>query len=185
MTEARRIAGFWLGQMADELISIPEIAVLHARHKSVIHKLVSRLGIETHLIRRQESRGQKVAYIAQSDYQVLLDFMNSSTNSEIESDSQSAISGNFYLIQLEPDLDVGRFKVGFATDMNERLRAHRTSAPFASLVKKWPCKLLWEKTAIECVTSGCERLHTEVFRTSDLNAVVQRADSFFALMPNS
>jgi hypothetical protein len=89
----------------------------------------------------------------------------------------------FYLIQLEPDFDPGRFKIGFAASLPERLRHLRCSAPFAAVLKTWPCRRLWEKTAIDCVSAGCERLHTEVFRTASLDEVVGRCDGFFAIMP--
>lgn len=73
---------------------------------------------------------------------------------------------------------------GFGADVNERLRRHKTSAPFARIIKAWPCRGLWEKTAIDCVSEGCERLHTEVFRTQDIGEVLKKADSFFGLMPD-
>jgi hypothetical protein len=91
--------------------------------------------------------------------------------------------GVFYLLLLEPDHDPGRFKVGFAINLPDRLRALRCSAPFAIVIKSWPCKNLWEKTAIECVSEGCERLHTEVFRTASIETVIAKCESFFALMP--
>lgn len=174
--------------MSEDLISIPDIARLHARHKSVVHKVVRRHGIETHLLRSgSETHGQRVLYIRRGDYERIVaelarldkaDEGDTETESEVE-----ATSGVFYVVLLEPTLDPGRFKVGFATSIDERLRKHRTSAPFATVVKAWPCKLLWEKTAIDCVTVGCERLHTEVFRSDDVAAVVARADAFFGMMP--
>ena len=88
--------------------------------------------------------------------------------------------GFFYLLCLE---DPSRFKVGFASNLNERLRQHRCSAPYTQVVKTWPCRRLWEKTAIECVTDGCERLHTEVFRSQSLESVEQKCERFFTLMP--
>ncbi len=39
--------------------------------------------------------------------------------------------GFFYLIQLEPEHDSGRFKLGFTMDLDGRLQKHRCSAPFA------------------------------------------------------
>lgn len=90
----------------------------------------------------------------------------------------------FYLIQLEPELDPLRIKLGFATDVNERLRSHKTSAPLAELVQTWPCKLLWEKTAIECITNGAEQMYTEVFRVDNLEETIALADRFFDLMPS-
>ena len=88
------------------------------------------------------------------------------------------------MIQLEPQFDPGRFKVGFTTNISERIRSHRTSAPFSAIIKQWSCKLLWEKTAIECMTQDCEQLHTEVFRTDNLNEVIGRGESFFGIMPS-
>ena len=87
------------------------------------------------------------------------------------------------MIQLEPDHDPGRFKVGFAANINERLRAHRCSDPFAEILKTWACRRTWERTAIDCVTATCEQVHTEVFRTESLDDVKARCDAFFDIMP--
>jgi len=87
------------------------------------------------------------------------------------------------IIQLEPEHDLGRFKVGFATNIEERLRSHKTAAPFYKVLRTWPCKLLWEKTAMECASQGCVRLHTEVFRTDAIDEVQSRCEQFFGLMP--
>jgi hypothetical protein len=95
----------------------------------------------------------------------------------------SAEEGVFYVVQLEPELDPGRFKVGFAASMPERLRQLRCSAPFARVVRSWPCRRLWERTAIDCASAGCERLHTEVFRAASLDPIVARCERFFAVMP--
>ena len=67
---------------------------------------------------------------------------------------------------------------------NERQkRVAGCSAPFAEVVATWPCKRLWERTAIECVSDGSERIHTEVFRTASLVSVREKCERFFALMP--
>jgi hypothetical protein len=50
-------------------------------------------------------------------------------------------------------------------------------------MKSWKCKFLWEKTAIDCVTDGCERLHTEVFRTNSIDRVAAKCEQFFEIMP--
>jgi hypothetical protein len=84
---------------------------------------------------------------------------------------------------LEPNHDPGRFKLGFATNIDERLRSHKTAAPFSKLLKTWPCKLLWEKTAIDCVSQGCIQIYTEVFRTESIDVVLSRCYQFFKLMP--
>ena len=43
---------------------------------------------------------------------------------------------------------------------------------------------IWERAALDCVTNGCEQLHTEVFRAESLEQVSSRAQSFFSIMPS-
>lgn len=40
------------------------------------------------------------------------------------------------------------------------------------------------RAAIDCATDGCERLHTEVFRSVTLESGARRADAFFSVMPS-
>ena len=116
-----------------------------------------------------------------------LQISNADVNLDDEANGTSVLDaaeeGVFYLVQLEPDLDPGRFKIGFTASLPERLRHLRCAAPFAVVVKFWPCRRLWEKTAIDCVSVGFERLHTEVFRAGSLDEASRRCDNFFAMMP--
>jgi hypothetical protein len=178
--------------MGDDLISVMDVANYYGKHKQSIFKILRRLEIDTNMVRNSSSKNQLVAYITQDDFQRVSEVLVPSVKrQEVNQDDDeeavafvSAEVGVFYLIQLEPSVDPGRFKVGFAANMPDRLRALRCSAPFASIIKKWPCKRLWEKTAIDCVSVGCERLHTEVFRVSSLDAVVSRCEQFFSQMPS-
>ena len=159
--------------------------------KQRIFKILPRLGIRP-TQRREASRGnQNVATVSQSEATAI--------RTEIEKASALAASngsglgipavftsddnGFFYLIQLEPDHDAGRFKVGFTMDLDGRLQKHRCAAPFAQYVGTWPCKRAWERAAIDCITNGCEQLHTEVFRAPMLDRIAARAQSFFSIMP--
>ena len=162
------------------LISIGEIATNHGRRRESVHNIVKRLGIDTVKVARANARGQKVSCITMEDYRLLEQHLADSTQ---KADNNNAFRGVFYLAQIEPVLDPGRFKVGFTADISERIRNHKTIAPFLEIVKTWPCKPLWERTAIECVTHKCEQIHTEVFRTDDIQKVIERADEFFEIMP--
>lgn len=162
------------------LISLGDIAKSHGRGRQTIHKIVRRLGISTVKATSENARGQKVSCITMEDYTKLEQHL---TQPKQENKNQNESGGVFYLVLLEPELDPGRFKVGFTADINERMRSHRTVAPLLKVIRTWPCKLVWEKTVIECVTSCCERIHTEVFRTDDIQKVIERADRFFNLMP--
>jgi hypothetical protein len=161
---------------------VREIADELGRAKSHIHRVVGRLGIEIVKQKGEHTRGQVAHFIRAEDYPKILEHLTPSSDEESNHEAVHG-TGSFYLISLEPDLDPGRFKVGFGADVNERLRRHKTSAPFARVIKTWPCRGLWEKTAIDCISQGCERLHTEVFRAQDIGEVLRKGDSFFGLMP--
>lgn len=172
----------------DEMISVIAAGRQLERRKATIFKVMRRLSIRAHKRRDSNSGNQFVAYITQDDFiRVKEALIAGRSDSSDEGDSEdafiSAEIGVFYLIQLEPDHDPFRFKLGFAANINERLRALRCSAPFATVVKSWTCRRLWEKTAIDCVTFGCDRLHTEVFRCSSLETVIARCEQFFGMMP--
>ena len=172
-----------------EMKSVMSIALELEKRKQSIFKIIKRLGIEIDKKRDTASKNQFVAYVTQAEYQRIKEEISSRVRNpdrETQGDDRFADTdemGVFYLIQLEPDHDTGRCKVGFAVNMQDRLRVHRCSAPFSKVIKKWPCKRLWEKTAIDCITSECERLHTEVFRARTIDEVIIKADAFFHLMP--
>ena len=160
--------------------------------KQTVFKVLRRLGIETIKSRGgSQNRGQTIAYITDHDARSVLEALTSNRIPQHEQEAEAhefldaALYdiGVFYLLRLEPEHDPSRFKVGFANNFNERLRHLRCSAPYTQVVKTWPCRRLWEKTAIECVTDGCERLHTEVFRALSLEAIEEKCAEFFALMP--
>lgn len=99
--------------------------------------------------------------------------------------SELAETGQFYIIQLIPEFDPNRIKLGFAMDVNQRLSQHRTSAPTAICKATWPCKRLWEATVIDYLTLGhCRLISNEVFECDDIEALVQRAEKLFAIMPS-
>lgn len=175
--------------MVDEPISVLDLANQTGRRKQTIFKILARLNIQTTKQRSSDSRGQLVAYISSADAQRVVATLRTEVPTSIASHRQAEIAvtdaeiGYFYLIALEPQHDVGRFKVGFATILSERIQKHRCAAPLLELVKAWPCKRLWEKTAIDAVTSDCERIHTEVFRTTSISTIIERCDQFFSVMP--
>ena len=171
--------------MNDDMISVIEAGSQLGRRKSTIFKVMKRLGIHPHKRRDAASGNQVVAYLTLAEFERVKAAIAERVAAEPDGGDGfvSAEIGVFYLVQLEPEHDAMRFKVGFASNMAERLRALRCSAPFAVVVKTWPCRRLWEKTAIECVSNGCEQLHTEVFRCSSLEVVVAKCDQFFGMMP--
>ncbi len=179
--------------MEQELISIIDVANRLGKRKQTIFKVVKRLGISTRNVKSSLSKNQAVAYVTHEDVQRISEELRLFESGSLPVSSAKAKSikfvtnevGVFYLAQLEPYFDPCRFKVGFASSMSERLRALRCSAPYTQVMKTWVCRRLWEKTAIDCISSGCEKIHTEVFRAADLGVVVEKCDAFFSLMPSA
>ena len=171
-----------------QLITFKEVATHCGIAKSTVFKIVERLGIQKHKRKSSERHGQYQACISKKDLERVRSEI-SEVRAIRKSPSQdgpsptSPESGVFYLIQLEPKLEPGRFKVGFSSNMDERLRAHRCIAPYAKVLKTWPCKSRWEKTAIDSMTRKCKQLHTEVFSTDSIDTVIEEGDQFFDRMP--
>jgi len=175
-----------------ERVAIVDLADDLQVRKQRIFKILPRLGIRP-TQRREPSRGnQLVATVSASEASTIrAEIEKSLTTSAGGNSSPSGIAafhaddvGFFYLIQLEPEHDAGRFKLGFTMDLDGRLQKHRCSAPFAHYVGTWPCKRVWERAAIDCVTNGCEQLHTEVFRAESLQQIADQAKAFFSMMPS-
>ena len=168
--------------MDGKLMSIIEIADAYGKRRQSIHKLVKQLEIEVVKRKSHDAHGQVISFISAGDYEKLKGRLEGPDS--LIADTREDWPGVFYIVQLEPQFDPGRFKVGFTTDLAERIRSHRTSAPYANPITTFPCKLLWEKTAIECITQSCEQLHTEVFRTDNIEEIIGLAERFFDLMPD-
>ena len=173
--------------MMHQAVAIAELADELGCYKSALFKIAKRLDIQP-LKQRDAARGnQLISVVTQVEAERIRTEYSASrrASAQVPEDAApvGADEGTFYLIQLEPEHDPGRFKVGFTTDLEGRLRRHRCSAPFAQCTKSWPCRRTWERAAIDCITTGLEQLHTEVFRTESLDEVGNRGDQFFRLMP--
>lgn len=165
-------------------ISVIDAANELSVRKQYLFKIINRLGIQTAKKKSSSHKGQAISYITNADFdRIVNEVANSKPNNPTDNSTTQPDHGKFYLIQLEPEHDPGRFKLGFASNMRERLRSHRCSAPFAKVLKTWPCHSLWERTAIDSVTQGCKKIHNEIFRTTDIDSVRNRCDRFFDLMP--
>jgi hypothetical protein len=178
---------------SEQRIAVIDLADELQTRKQTLFKVLKRLGIETRQRRESSRRNQQIATITVAEaIEIRNELRRSGTSLADAADVSDASpvfiaeeAGVFYLIRLEPDQDPCRFKVGFTGELEGRLRKHRCSAPFARPIKSWPCRRTWERAAIDCVTQGCEQLHTEVFRAISIADVVNRADRSFVLMPVS
>jgi len=174
--------------MTAQAIAIADLADELGTYRATIFKIANRLGIQP-VKRREAARGnQLIAVVTHADATAIRTAFSGNRRAGEQASADTAPfaadEGMFYLIQLEAEHDPGRFKVGFTTDLEGRLRHHRCSAPFAVYKKSWPCRRTWERAAIDCMTTGLEQLHTEVFRCALLDEVAERGDRFFSVMPS-
>src|SRR6266498_1198427 len=137
----------------EERVPILDLAEEIGVRQQWLFKVARRLSIR-HIKRREPARGnQLIATVTPAEAATIRSEVARSRaerRSDDCLDAEAAQSpyvaeevGVFYIIQLEPQFDPGRFKLGWAGDIEERLRKHRCVAPFAICVKKWPCRRAW------------------------------------------
>jgi hypothetical protein len=169
--------------MTNEFITIKQLAKHINMDRSHARRYVLRLGIEPKKRRTADSGGQLALTVTSDEATYIKQkrdeqgFLGSTKPIEKE-------IGSFYIIQLIPELDPKRIKLGFAEDVAQRLAQHRTSAPTAVVLKSWPCKRSWENTIIDALSAvGGKLILNEVFEFIDIEKMLARADELFSLLP--
>ena len=168
----------------------PRLGMDHSRAR----KWLLDHGFEFATVRSAESHGQRtlalreeqivaaVALRRQQGFQINGQTPSSSETQAVMPESES---GWFYIVQLVPELDSRRVKLGFSRNCKLRMDDYRTACPTASLLASWPCKASWETAAIASVTrDDCERIGEEVFQCGCVESLRKRVDEFFGLMPS-
>ncbi|MBE7522768.1 MAG: hypothetical protein HS109_10340 [Burkholderiales bacterium] len=169
--------------MSDDYLSIKDLAKRLGMDRSHARRYVMKLGYSFHKRRTPDSGSQLTLCVtnAEADEIVSLRADKGFTASTVVAISDVGV---FYVIQLVPDLDPKRLKLGFAESLEQRLSQHRTAAPTARVLRAWPCKRPWELTAIDALTrEGCRLILNEVFECDALDTLVKRGDAFFSMLP--
>jgi hypothetical protein len=135
----------------DEFITIKELASRMNMDRAHARRYVLRLGYSFDRRRTQDSGGQLTLCVSAADADQILSTRQAQgfTASTVVAVSDV---GYFYVIQLVPELDPKRLKLGFAESIEQRLDQHHTAAPTAKLLRAWPCKRSWELTAMDSLT---------------------------------
>ncbi len=168
------------------IVTLKELAQEFNLDRSNMRKFVLAHDLTPFKVRTPESRGQLTLALSTEDAEVIREIRKQEGFSL--SGGHRAIIDNgqgwFYVIQIVPDLAPHRIKLGFASNVESRLQAHKTSAPTACLVKTWPCKRTWERAAMDSVPrTDCALVANEVFDCGGVASLTSRCDDFFALMP--
>jgi hypothetical protein len=149
-----------------------------------MRKYALKQGFSFARIRTMDSQNQLTLALSKEDAEALYELRRS------QGFSQSGLSVNnghgfFYAVQPLPDLAPTRIKFGWANDPISRLSAYKTIAPEARILKSWPCYSSWEQAAIASITRvGCKQIGIEIFSCDSIDAMLERCNDFFSLMPS-
>lgn len=168
--------------MAEEYISIKQLATEIGMDRSHARRYVLGLGLTPTKHRTADSGNQLTLTVTAPE----ADFIRQNRKEQGFLESSKPIEnevGSFYVIQLVPELDRKRIKLGFADDINQRLSQHRTSAPTATVLKSWPCRRSWEKTVIDALAGvGGKLILNEVYEFDDIEKMIEHGDQLFSLL---
>ncbi len=169
--------------MADEFVTLKDLAAEFGIHHSNVRPYLRKLGIKTQKRRAPNSRNQLTGTLTQEE----ADFVRAKRREAGYLGSMKPVEGDvglFYVVQLVPELDSSRIKLGYANDISIRLTQHRTASPTARVLKTWPCKRTWESTVMDAlVACDCRLIANEVFECSDIEALLDRGDALIGLLP--
>jgi hypothetical protein len=170
--------------MGNGYISIKHLAEKLGMDRSHARRYVLKLGVKPQKRRTADSGSQLTLTVTEEEAASILKHRQeqgfSSDGKPVESEA-----GVFYVIQLVPELDPKRIKLGFAIDLNDRLTQHRTAAPTAKVLTSWPCRRSWETTVMDCLSSvSCRHIMNEVFECSALDDLVTKGNALFGMLPS-
>ena len=168
-----------------EMIGMPEIAKRLKVDSGTVRRLIAR---ESESLQLKLHRGkQDRLLLSREDADKLIasyEARRGPISATTEDEAKFDRYGSFYIIQLVPEALPNRVKIGYADNVEQRLSQHRTAAPTAKLLKTWPCKRSWDYAAMDSIArEGCKLVLNEVYE-GDVTGFLQRAERFFALMPN-
>ena len=166
-----------------EYVVLTQLAKEFGIDRSHVRKYILKNGFSPIRIRTPESGGQLTLALTQEDAESVRALRQQQGFSQ-QTPVANGTDGFLYIVQVVPELSSTRVKLGFASNAQDRLASHRTSAPTAILIKTWPCKRAWEVCAIASMTrSECELVANEVYECDNIQGLIKRGDEFFRVMP--
>ncbi len=129
------------------------------------------------------SKGALVECLSFDDAEKIIRFYKTKGTTKLDLNNNRNY-GFFYLIQLIPEFQPNRVKIGFADDVDKRFKEHQTSSPTSKLLGYWPCKRAWDQAIMDSITrTDCKLVLNEVYE-GDIQGFKDRADEFFRIMPD-
>lgn len=154
-----------------------------------IRRTITKVGDDLGLTVQRESRSSRAQCLSADDTNKLIRYFEERDKHVGASEPNEASGsfsgyGFFYIIQLVPEFQPNRVKIGYTDNLDTRLREHQTSAPTARYAGTWECKRSWDQAAMDSITrKDCVLVMNEVYE-GDVELFAQRAKEFFAVMPD-
>jgi hypothetical protein len=170
--------------MAERLVYLTHLAAELGYTKAAFHRVVRRAGIEPRQVPSDFSRGQRTLAITAEEADRLRATGRGSKLGTTERVSRDPDEGVFYALVLDA-IRPGRVKLGFTSDLEQRLANYRTSSPEVQVLFAIPCRRGWEATTMAALTNvdECRQVGQEVFDYANLDVLADRACSWFAMLP--
>ena len=147
--------------------------------RSNLRKYVNSLGINMVKIRTPDAGNQLSNAITLEEAKLVKKARQESGFMDVPMNRK----GEFYLIVLNGDVPGirPRVKLGFTTDLENRIQDYRTTNPHCYYVGRWECEKAWEQAAIYAVTNydGCNHVGGEVYDCFMVEILLKRCDRFF------
>jgi hypothetical protein len=153
--------------------------------RSALRKWCIKAGFQFSRTSGRDTRGQSALTLSDADAEQIRADRAEWAASASERLALPEGAGYFYVIALIPEWKTERVKLGFALNIESRLKDHQCAAPTAALLTAWPSKPTWENCAIASLTRiGCEQVGNEVYDCDSVEQLIQRGNQFFALLPD-
>jgi len=164
-----------------DLVTIVELATKLGMERSAARKFILKAGFEFLRTRTPASRHQLTLALTRED---AAEVYRIRAERGFDNDRPvKAPAGQFYMIQISPDMNPKRVKLGYANNVEDRLATYRTLSPTAKVVASWPCKRGWEAAALDFIGSAGTHVTGEVYDAPNLRAMVRAGREFFAKAP--
>ena len=171
--------------MAEQLVYVTHLADELGYTKAALHRVVRRAAIEPQHVHSEFSRGQRTLAITAEEADRVRALVRGRDASVLESQTTHPDNGVFYAVVVDP-IRPGRVKLGFTSDLEQRLSSYRTSSPELQVLFTIPCRRGWEATTMAALTNveGCSQVRQEVFDYLDSDVLAERARSWFTMLPS-
>ena len=112
-----------------EYVTIQELADDWGMARSNARKYVLKQGFTFASIRTPDTRGQATLALSSEDAEAVREVRRRQGFSKGAATPVENGDGYFYIVQVVPELEPRRVKLGWTYDVDSRLSAHRTAAP--------------------------------------------------------